>query len=107
MAQGNILASTVVPKLPDDGDHALLLRGEGSTAATNSLLIQVASFYCALLESINQTQQAASRLEARGDEGAGEVVRAVAELLHLAGGHLVGRPRVTLVDLYSCFRLVP
>ena len=83
----------MVPKLPDDGDHALLLRGEGSTAATNSLLIQVPSFYCALLESINQTQQAASRLEARGDEGAGEVVRAVAELLHLAGGHLVGRPR--------------
>ena len=33
----------------------------------------------------------ASRLDARGDEGAGEVVRAVAELLHLAGGQLVSQ----------------
>ena len=41
VVQGNILASTVVPKLPDEGDHALLLRGQGAATATNSLLIQV------------------------------------------------------------------
>ena len=35
------MASTVVPKLPNEGDHALLLKGQGAATATNSLLIQV------------------------------------------------------------------
>ena len=94
------MASTVVPKLPNEGDHAMLLRGQGAATATNSLLIQVyINHRCKLQASdplilkpwkSSLLTQVATRLDGHGEQGAGDVVRAVAELLHLTGGHLVG-----------------
>ena len=117
------MASTVVPKLPDEGDHALLLRGQGAATATNSLLLQVFSsikidrhsnaliarkwpFDYKTIEE-NSATQVASRLDYRGEEGAADVVRAVAELLHLTGGQLVGFPSTSFCSQFCHSGLCP